>query len=396
MKNLIQILRKWLRVWLDGRVQTLHAGPSQDFSGGGRGSAKSHSLSSVHRNYLTAINREDEGAFYYLRDILDRLPRCQKMLKRVKRIDPDAYEYHRRVGARLVPDKFKVSGDQLSDLFLLQRPAIGMTYILSKPMLASAKKKNHVPASFHYFQKIVIRGKDESGLLPTRNDLYKMVVVHDDGTLISGGLAYFEIMPNGIPRIMRKKETNFQSIPTHKRGEKAVTVSHNKMNYPDYIQNMHHDNAADEEFGDYASLIFTLCVNDFCNITSEDELQVRCSKGKVVAMFNVCTKRTPYFFADRETTLAVDGKRKRIFHIVRAHTRDLGNSRISEVKEHYRGERRFWWGGHRVTITVPKLHHLSINSFDVAAQEFDDDKLRTGKNWVTSAQLGEKIAGMME
>ena len=378
MNNLFQQFRDWLRARLSKKSEAPEI------------------RRPIRRNFPPTINREEDGAFYYLKDILDRIPRCQKMLRRVKRIDPDAYEYHRRVGARLVPDRFMVDGGQLSSMFLSKRPSIGMTYMITRDAENEAKRKDHIPASFHYFEKISRRGKNESGLLPTLNDMYKLVVVHDDGDLISGGLAYFEIMPNGTARIMRKKETMKQSFRTRKRGEKVVTVSHNIMDYPKYIIEMHIDNAQGDDFNDYSAQIFTVCVNNFCTLTSEDELQVRCEKGKIVAMFNVCTKRTPYFFADRETTLAIDGKRKRIFHIVSAHSRVLKDGRTSEVKEHYRGERRFWWGGNKVTITVPKLHHLSLNSFSVAGHEFDEDNVPSGSDWLTSAELGQKISGMMQ
>ncbi len=335
------------------------------------------------------INREDEGAFFYLRDILEQLPRCQKMLKRIRRIDPEAYDYHRRVGARVLPDKMLISNSQLSQEFLNKRPSMGMVYQLFADSEKNAKTKDHIPSSFQYFQKM----KSVEGLAPTRGTIYKMALVHDDGKRVIGGVIYFEVSKNGDVRSVKKKQPQDQFIP----GSGGVVIHHCPIRHSRCLEEIWNDNK--EESGadtleEYARNCFISLANEFANAATEEELQVRCRRNNVVSLFNVSTKRTPYFFKDRETTLAVDGKRKRIFHIVRAHTRDLSGGRMSDVKEHYRGERRFTWGGHEVTITVPGLHHSSINNFSLSAHEFD--KLHIPKDWLTPAQLGARLSDYME
>jgi hypothetical protein len=55
-----------------------------------------------------------------------------------------------------------------------------------------------------------------------------------------------------------------------------------------------------------------------------------------------------------------NGRRKRIFHIVRPHVRADGRA----VKMHFRGMRDFAWNGYRIVVTVPGLHHAELSELN--------------------------------
>jgi hypothetical protein len=89
--------------------------------------------------------------------------------------------------------------------------------------------------------------------------------------------------------------------------------------------------------------------------------------NKLVANFAVDVRRTPYFFKDRDAVVADAGHTKRIFHIVRTHTRTTKSGQETAVKTHFRGLRSFVWNGFAVNITVPVRDHLAIADLDVGA-----------------------------
>jgi hypothetical protein len=138
-----------------------------------------------------------------------------------------------------------------------------------------------------------------------------------------------------------------------------------------------------------ATRLFALVVN-MSESASGGAAQVRVKKGKVAAMFNIEIERTPYFFKDRERRVNVNGNRKKIFHVVRAHHRRGAPVRIST-----RGEREFMWRGYEVTITVPGLHHNRLQEWTGGAYEHDDEELRA-QEAIFAADAGQLIANAME
>ncbi len=345
-----------------------------------------------NRPKTAVINREDEGAFFYLKDILDQLSRSQRMLKRVRKIDVEAYNYHRRVGAKVLPAKVRVGAVRVSDLFLKSHPSLGMVYFFSKKRAAEAAKDDMITSSFCYFQKI----KYPLDVEPSMHAVYKLVIVHDDGTLIHGTCGFFEVKKDGKVRLLRQVNQHYHKFKgsRHRDGFMRRT-----WGLPSSFRDLWEDNKKKyaiefETLEQYSVSLFVGAVNAFC-LPGTDELQVRCRKSDIVSMFNVSTKRTPYFFKDRDTTIASDGKRKRIFHIVRAHSRYLANGRISEVKEHYRGERKFTWDGHKIFITVPGLHHADLNAFNIPSYDSDNMPDGLGKT-LSFGKLGTVLAESME
>jgi hypothetical protein len=116
-------------------------------------------------------------------------------------------------------------------------------------------------------------------------------------------------------------------------------------------------------------------------------------KDGLVATFGINVLKAPYFFADRDLMVDDKGFKKRIFHIVRPHSRHVnGGDRTAFVKEHFRGERRFKWAGYDVLITVPGVHHWDVAEFNVGAvdERFAEEKGLSGE------KLGQFIATAIE
>lgn len=68
--------------------------------------------------------------------------------------------------------------------------------------------------------------------------------------------------------------------------------------------------------------------------------------------FSIDPEHTAAYFADRNKTIAVDGRSKKIIHFVREHARVNG----SIVRAHVRGEREFEWRGAHCAVTAPQLY----------------------------------------
>lgn len=86
------------------------------------------------------------------------------------------------------------------------------------------------------------------------------------------------------------------------------------------------------------------------------------TKDDCKATFLVPENQWKHFFKGRVDVEGKDGKKQRIFHAVKAHTRDNG----ADVRTHYRGSRDFIWNGYRVTIVMPEKHGAPQASFNLA------------------------------
>lgn len=98
-------------------------------------------------------------------------------------------------------------------------------------------------------------------------------------------------------------------------------------------------------------------------------IQVRASKNGVCTLVNVNVEHTPGFFDDRDDVI-IEGVKKRIFHVVRAHAR-VGSK---GVRIHFRGLRQFVWNGYAIEISVPGRDHLDTREIDIAASIDDVDE----------------------
>jgi hypothetical protein len=115
-------------------------------------------------------------------------------------------------------------------------------------------------------------------------------------------------------------------------------------------------------------------------------IQVRASKNGVSTLINVNVEQTPEFFNDREDVI-VDGIKKRIFHIVRPHERQLVD-KTALVHLHFRGLRKFIWNGYEIEISVPGRDHLDVTQeWNLTARDEANEK--------DGADMGEVAAWLV-
>jgi hypothetical protein len=139
---------------------------------------------------------------------------------------------------------------------------------------------------------------------------------------------------------------------------------------------------------DAASEIFRIVAGSIEHAASG--VQVRAKRDGISAIFNMDMLRTPYFFKDRDKTVNVNGRTKRIFHITRAHRRITAAGNEVYVKSHFRGERRFTWNGYQITISMPGLHHSILQRMGFSAFDTEDKEIR-GEDILYAPQFGEEV-----
>lgn len=326
----------------------------------------------------------DNGAFYYLGTILDDLPRLHRLLKKMKRVDPEAYAFHAKVGARILPGS-DIVDVETAPAFI---PATGMVFA------GGRKEGDFTQAAFVYFNKY----NQSYRLKPSGQTAYSVCVAHIMDN-IDHVCEFFVTVTNGKIQLCNSLQTELRRVPVRETGmARRWTGTRFHAIKTQYFGPSQSLLAWAKEKGEdpetLARMLFCSAVTG-SSASTEGEFMVRCKRAGSTATFFVSPKRTPYFFADRETTLAVDGRKKRIFHHVRAHERTLPDGRKSQVPEHYRGERHFKWGGDMVTISVPNVHHNDIRQFDAAAMEVEA-RANVPRGTLGTEEMARKFAAHLE
>ena len=324
--------------------------------------------------------QSDDGSFYFREDILARLPNIHRELEMLKKSDPEAYDFHSKYGARIVPKSSKYRGFNIDSA-----SSAGMVY------MRGGHNEETVWPSFVYFKEY----KEPYRCKPSNGRIFAVYAsYHLDGR--ASVVEFFVSLAGDAFSLCRTLQTSRKVIPSRNgRGKgkiKYISLPTQKWGYDTNLISIARENEATPE--DVARELFGTAINSWSAAT-DSGLVVRCSDGKTVATFNIDTKRTPYFFKDRITALASDGKRKRIFHSVTKHKRDLGDGRESVVKAHYRGERKFQWGNDNVSVTVPGLHYKKGWAiFTPKAEVFEKDDDTTG--YLDSREVGAKLAQVLD
>lgn len=316
---------------------------------------------------------EAGGRYYYFSDLLDSLDNTFECLRLLRKCDPDAYQLYSRVGATFSPKNTQILTDDVEPMFrkFENFPSFFMTTLGDGKC---STDKNKISARAVYFQKL--------SKIPA--------VQRVDGIVYSGALFYADKneeklrisaqMFVGVTRagevIPLKVNMAWPQVIKHKHKRKnlrSTTVVHHKFEYPDIIKEISKENNVGVK-----SLIlrmFYLALNN--SVNAESGITVIVRKGKLSARFAIDMLRTPYFFKDRERTVAG----KKIFHIVRPHER-VTNGKTRIVRSHCRGEREFMWKGYKVTVTLPGLHYnplyeATFTSYDEFDTEGPKEKLTT-------------------
>ena len=271
-------------------------------------------------------------------------------------------------------------------LDIARTPSAGMVFCNGK------QKGDKIPISFIYFREY----EKPYMCKPNAGRVFAVYISYDVDREFSDVVEYFVSIQGDEISLCRTRQNGFKYIQSRSAGKRGpmhtIRIPQFRWGYSDKLQEVARENDVTPE--ELAIQIFLFGASAWHSST-DDGLVIRCNDGKTVATFNVDTKRTPYFFKDRITALAADGKRKRIFHCVKAHARDIGDDTNVKVKAHYRGERHFRWGGDKVSITVPGLHHgKKWTDFNVKAHLLEDEK-QTSK-YLTASQVGDRLVQHLE
>lgn len=298
------------------------------------------------------------GRFHFRGDILDQLPLYFKYLRRMRRIDPDAYALYSQIGAHIHPVDATWHREESSAWFRAgHRPSFGCVSFCA-PDNEHADGK-WIGIKFAYFQKFR-RWKQGVAPQPTRTgeQIYEVTGYFDEASdkkLGASGVPvqfYVGVSPDGSIRPLKQRE--WRKI--------GPAVEH-LWRYPTMLQHWARDNQRPIEnitIGLFLAVAYGI-------ESAETGLRVFARKGGLTASFTIGMERTAYFFRDRDLEINDKGTRKKIFHIVRTHKRIVAGGHETYVKSHFRGERRFTWNGARVVITVPGKHHNLLAEAEMEA-----------------------------
>jgi hypothetical protein len=178
-----------------------------------------------------------------------------------------------------------------------------------------------------------------------------------------------------------------QSIPSD--GESVFSISTMKWDYPTILQYGVDDDNEEVKVDpqDKGRGIFGWFMSGYMQMQAG--LRMRAQKNGVSTVFSIDMLRTPNIFNDREKTVTVKGKTKKIFHIVRTHIRKLSDGTIQPVRSHFRGERKFMWNGFNIEITMPGLHHwaVGVDDYGLEGEPFADSDEMKKEGMVEFAEM---------
>jgi len=343
------------------------------------------------------------SGFYFRGAILDRLDQYFKILSRMRNIDRKAYEMYSRVGMNIFEthkDKAMLREEtnqdrllairKLSPWFLKERPAFGAFGFAYEWDMSNDES---LYPKFFYFQKYGKRHQP-STVQPSQGDIYLCTAYFDEADnhwlkrkLKGAPISYpVAILPDGTVQVLKMKM--HEEVPVrHKHGRrrgKMFTIPKTRWGIEDVLTDWASEHKLDPY--NYFAQQFTLVGNAY-ELANMAMLRVVCRKGKVAAIFGVNVKRSAYFFKDREPVI-VDGKKKRIFHIVGAHERHVASG-DTVVRMHFRGLRSFVWNGYQIDITVPGIQG-DLTTFNVGA--IDEDHFHKYNDAVDMEDVAEGLA----
>ena len=308
------------------------------------------------------------GEFYFKENILDRLDDYFVVIKRMRK-DRDAQKLYSKYGGIVLPEHHWKStfadAAELSPWFLQTRPAFGAVFF-PRTNWGKEEKRLLFP-KFLYFRKYA-KNKGPPEIQKANGDLYVGTVYWDapEAKKLKCGVPQdfaVCVAEDGTITALRILQTVHQVIKSKKGEEYSIPMRRWQMyDYRGWLD--WKDRTASESLCQW----FCVAANSWEG-AAMSMTKVRVKRGNVNAVFSVNMLRTPYFFKDRDVTINKAGSRKRIFHIVRTHKRNLADGRETYVKSHFRGEREFRWNNYSVRITVPGWHHHNMADFNFGGHD---------------------------
>lgn len=321
----------------------------------------------------------------FKRDVLDQLGHYFKYLSRMRKTDPEGYAFYSKMGAALerpfdISEGAILHTTQIEPYFLQAMPSFGAI------MHAHPNKGEFVPVRFVYFTKYTKQPSKVQRTFPG-STFYTLTVYFDDtenkeirawGNGVSAQF-HVAVSQTGEIRPLLQQITERQEIRHRKfsplDASHSSVVAHYRWGVPGNIVDWARDN--DVSPAQLMRNVFVLCVNRWCIHHTKSMVRIEARKGHTKAVISVDTLDIPDFFADRDASVKVNGKRAPIFHIVRPHKRNLANGKVVGVKAHFAGLRRFMWNGYHVAISVPGKDHVDPAAMNFGALD-EDAAIRDG------------------
>lgn len=322
-----------------------------------------------------ARNAAEAGEFYFKESILDRLDCYFDAISHMRKHDRESYELYSKVGAHVMPPIFD-GGSELSPWFLQTRPSFGAIALVGKDFVDADVKQNVVTPTFLCIRKYDRQYVPPQIERPHANEYPYVVTVFwiDRENRMKAAPTEFGIAldDNGRVRVLRAKIDRSVRCRSKRGPRKGIfTLHQSEWGIHPFFKSWAREHKSDVESWlvlQFKSVAATL---EMANLSLT---RVSVVRGIDTAVFGVSIKRMPYFFRDRDITISnATGQRRRIFHIVRPHDRNLSDGRKSIVRLHFRGERSFRWNGYGVHVTVPGRHHRHLAEFDVGLMDSERD-----------------------
>ena len=359
------------------------------------------------RTYIRGKHHEDTqevlydeteffGMFNFRDTILQQLERYFVYLARMKRYDKDSFGLYRQYGATLLPyidigahDRKGTASETkeearreraypLAEWFHQMRPSFGCfvygadpeteKYELEESAERTArdkKKKKHrlwVP-KFMYFVKI--KKPTPKLQLMTGGDTYSMTVYwdrpHDPKSKQKYGIPqeFGIFVSHDGKRVIALRTLSHKRSPVWSRKwHETFYIPQRRWEFPAEFARWAREQGETPQV--FLTRLFKASVQRHSN-AQRGVVRIAVTKDDMTAVFSVNHLKMGYFFQDRDIQIGETGARKRIFHMVKAHTRRDG----SEVPMHFRGEREFTWADYKVLITVPGWDHTNYDEFNV-------------------------------
>lgn len=329
------------------------------------------------------LEDEEEGLQWRFQSvILDRLEEYFHCLDRLRRHDRQAYRVFSRLGFTIVPDRWVGP----TDTFTGPRPTLG-GFLFPKGALGPdhAERCRHyvthddweksVYPSFVYFKKI----RRPFGVQAWRGDVYQLTQLLDDRVRTDSGWVerplaavaecHIGLREDGSMTLLRERKQQIVTVPGGRRGQ-MIEGTRTVWQTPRWIHERgtcpHCPDTGPED--PVKSICNQLMMALATHTGALNRIVVRAKCAGRVAAFGIDLPRAPRFFRDRDATaLARDGRRKRIFHFVRRHARQLPAGAVADVREHYRGIRSFDWNGYGIHIVLPAntpVYGMDVQTYD--------------------------------
>lgn len=326
--------------------------------------------------------KADDGDFLHFTEVLNLLPKCRQLIKPLRRIDNDAFQFWKELGAKLVSYDMDLDAVKIPTK-VETMPGRGMIF---HPYMGDTKK--YFPGQFTYFDKLneaphdVVVPRDARGQ-------YSVTCAFTDHDNKAFGYTYVVALfgPDRTPSAVPERFSHSQHLP------RGGTIHHTRWGINPTLRKHFRDFLRDnpkttiktaEQFG---GVLFILALQEHAR--TADDFQVRAERDGISVAFNVALGRTPQFFKDRETGAATDGRRKRIFHAVAEHERTYPSGKTVTVPAHYRGERQFLWNGEAITITPSERSFAK--TFTLGAYRVDEGDVAPKNLVALTAARGRKL-----